>query len=201
MNWGTSSWLKVQEVSILPVHTPSSICFAFVNMPVQMSSSARSSKYCLTIASVHANTLFAEDDLVSFLLEKDKHFQNVTKMICLAFPQLRTFSHCLKSIDMPEVLCIAYSNVLKHTLCHEYIWLLQHEQQLAWNNFFLLRNRTKPCSSMPLKILQSHLLLFVVMLVAWSQIARDSSDQDGEAGFTKSKKHYLYQFILINLMK
>ena len=86
MKWGILSWLKKREVSILSVHTPGSICFAFVNMPVQMSSSARSSKYCLTIASVHANTLFAEDDLVSFLLEKDKHFQNVTKMICLAFP-------------------------------------------------------------------------------------------------------------------
>ena len=30
----------MQQESILSVHTPGSICFAFVNMPVQISSSA-----------------------------------------------------------------------------------------------------------------------------------------------------------------
>ena len=33
------------------------------------------------------------------------------------------------------------------------------------------------------------------------QVARNSSDQDGEAGLTKSKKHYLSQVIFINFMK
>ena len=62
------------------------ICFEFVNMPVQMRSSARWSKFCLTIASVDANTFLLNDCLAFCLLEKDNHFQNVAKMICSAFP-------------------------------------------------------------------------------------------------------------------
>ena len=38
-------------------------------------------------------------------------------------------------------------------------------------------------------------------IVAWSEVAQNSSDQDGETEFTKSKIHYLLQFILINFMK
>ena len=53
----------------------------------------------------------------------------------------------------------------------------------------------KICKMQPLD------LLFLVALLVWSQVARSSSDQDGEAGFTKSKKHYLLQFILTNFMK
>ena len=33
-------------------------------------------------------------------------------------------------------------------------------------------------------------ILKISPLVALSQVARNSSDQDGKAGFTKSKKHY-----------
>ena len=39
------------------------------------------------------------------------------------------------------------------------------------------------------------------LILAWLQVAWNSSDQDGEAEFTKSKKHYLLQFILIKFMK